>query len=121
MNKVNVGLKKEINERIIKKILTIGGATRDIFIQYDSPEVLSLEGKSGHRSYLVLEEGTKIDVQELVYATGGGATNSAVSLKRLGFEVATFFKTGADSQGKYILADLTAEGINVSAVICSTD
>lgn len=98
------------------KILTIGGAARDIFIQYDNQQVLCLNTESGKRCYLALEEGAKIDAYQLSYFTGGGATNSAVSFKRLGFDVHTFFKIGNDLEGTFILEQLAQSGINIDAV-----
>ena len=62
-----------------KKVLTIGGGTQDIFISYKDAETVQFESKQGTRSCLLLEEGAKIEVSDIVYATGGGATNSGVS------------------------------------------
>jgi len=103
------------------KILTVGGATRDIFIQYESPELLYLERATGKRAFLILEQGTKIEVQQLKYHSGGGATNSAVSFKRLGFDVTTFFKVGNDKQGEFILCAMEKEGIDTRHIVCATD
>lgn len=98
----------------MKKILTLGSATQDIFIDYEGPQAKKLEDSSLQQcSFLLVAEGCKIEVKNLIYATGGGATNSAVSFKRLGFDVTSFFQIGNDTEGSYIINDLTNSGIKV--------
>jgi len=87
-------------------ILTLGGATIDTILEYSEPETLNLQSTHGTLSYLLLEEGKKIEVTSLGFYTGGGATNSAVAFKRLGFHVAAFFKVGMDAQGERIFQEL---------------
>lgn len=89
-------------------VLTIGGATQDIFINVDAAHLVS----DRHQDHFCLPQGAKIEVPSVYYATGGGATNSAVSFKRLGFDVSAFFKIGNDAIGNFILNNLHAEGIN---------
>src|SRR5581483_11962742 len=101
----------------MKKILTIGSATQDIFIHYEDAATLHLHSNKSKKSYILLEQGTKIDVNELEYATGGGATNSAVSFQRLGHNVTSFFKIGTDQAGIYIKEQLSKEQINMSYVL----
>lgn len=93
------------------KILTIGGATRDIFIEH---EIMAT--KLHDISYLMLPEGKKVEVSAIHYATGGGASNSAVSFKRLGFEVESFFKVGTDHEAEIILQELASEGVTTHHV-----
>lgn len=103
------------------KILTIGGATQDVFIQYENSELLYLEKDGSKKAFLTLEEGRKIEVNQLTYHSGGGATNSAVSFKRLGLEVTTFFKVGNDENGEFILQELQHEGVGTSLVMRTSD
>lgn len=86
----------------MKKVVTIGGATQDIFILYDNAETMYLHSNAGSKSYLLLEQGSKINVTRVHYATGGGATNTAVSLKQLGLSVTSCFKIGSDQAGEFI-------------------
>ena len=94
------------------KVLTIGGATQDIIIEYKpSPSCITIESSpKGH--LLACKEGSKIEVQKLHYAIGGGAINAAVSFKRLGFEVSSFFKIGTDQAGQKIIQQLESEGVS---------
>ncbi len=100
----------------MNKILTIGSATQDIFILYEDAETLHLLRKKQKKSYILLEQGIKIDVQKLHYATGGGATNSAFSFKRLGLDVAIFCKIGTDKPGQFIFEQLNREHINTQVI-----
>lgn len=93
------------------KILTIGGATRDIFIEHEI-EAIELHGIP----YIMFPEGKKVEVSAIRYTTGGGATNSAVSFKRLGFEVESFFKIGTDHEGETVLQELSSYGVTTHHV-----
>lgn len=95
------------------EILTLGGATQDIFIHYEDAQTVEFCGPHEKKSFLLLQEGAKIDIKKIRYSTGGGATNSAVSFKRLGFTVSSFFKIGTDSQGIMVLQALKNEGVSV--------
>lgn len=88
------------------KLLTIGGATQDTIADY------------GNRKKPVFpwKEGSKIEVEKFHYTTGGGATNSAVSLKKLGHEVSTIISIGNDAQGKELLKDLACYALNVMPI-----
>ncbi|MEX0940296.1 MAG: carbohydrate kinase family protein [Candidatus Babeliales bacterium] len=101
----------------MKKILTIGGATQDIFISYEHAEMVTYcKSEVQEKSYMLLQEGKKIEVQNIHYATGGGATNSAVSFKRLGFNVSTFVKVSEDIAAQEVLKKLEQEGINTEFI-----
>ncbi len=99
-------------------IITIGTATRDVFLT--SPLFKVLRDKShlkkigfatGEAQCFAL--GGKIEIGEPVLATGGGATNSAVTFSRQGLKTATLIKIGEDQVGKDILEELKKEKIDV--------
>ncbi|MCF7900009.1 carbohydrate kinase family protein [Candidatus Babeliales bacterium] len=95
----------------MKKVLTIGGATQDIIIEYQEGSSLHIENTFPLR--LSWQEGGKIEIEHLHYASGGGATNTAASFERLGFEASTFFKIGNDAAGHAIVQDLERLGTTV--------
>ena len=99
-----------------KRILTIGGATQDIFIAHKDIQSTELESKQGTRSCLLFEQGKKIEVSDIIYATGGGATNSAASFQRLGFSVAVCSKVGNDLQAEFIIDSLKKETVDTSFI-----
>ncbi len=90
--------------------MTIGGATYDVFIQPTQP----IPDEFYH-------EGAKLEVDTLRTAVGGGATNSAVSFKRLCFEVASYFSYGNDEAGKFIVDFLKQEGIDITHAYAHTE
>jgi ribokinase len=102
-------------------ILTIGGATQDVFIHYHGAETIELHSGEITRNFLLLPEGAKLEVEKITYASGGGATNSAVSFKRLGFNVASFFKCGAGHHGEFLLQELQQAAIDISSAIITAE
>ncbi|MCK5632647.1 carbohydrate kinase family protein [bacterium] len=98
------------------KIMSIGGATQDTIVQYQPHETLQLHTKNKKQSYLILEEGKKIEVENLTYFTGGGATNAAISFKRLGCNVDIFCNIGIDKQGDFIIKNLQDEGLTTKHI-----
>lgn len=99
------------------KIVTLGGASQDIFIHHEDIQTVEFCRKNEKESFMLLQEGSKIEIDKIRYSTGGGATNSAVSFKRLGFEVSSFFKIGEDRQGAMILEALKNEGVSLEDCI----
>ncbi len=97
-------------------MLTIGGATTDMFIAYKDASWLNFDSEHEKRSFLLLEEGQKITLDTLVLHTGGGATNSAVSFKQLGFDVSIFCKLGNDKPAEFIMQRLQQSTINTQYI-----
>ena len=103
------------------KILTIGSAMQDLFLEYETPETMSFDIDGYEITYIMLEEGHKIELDALSYFTGGGATNTACSFGLLEFLVAACCKIGNDEQGKFVLAQLHKKKIDCSFIAESTD
>jgi sugar/nucleoside kinase (ribokinase family) len=97
----------------MKRVLTFGGATKDIFI-YCAPTLSMKAHRQNDRCFMLIEEGAKIEVERLSYASGGGATNSAASFKKLGFETTSFFQVGDDEAGSFVIKEVQALGIDTS-------
>ena len=49
------------------KVLTIGGATQDIFIVYEKMEVAQLDRDGVSMGYLLFEQGRKIEIDGIEY------------------------------------------------------
>ncbi|MDO8954777.1 MAG: carbohydrate kinase family protein [Gammaproteobacteria bacterium] len=105
----------------MKKVLVIGGATLDTIISYEDMETLVHQRQDSQQSYLLLEEGKKIEVTEQRHFSGGGATNAAVSFKRQGYEAALVCKVGHDAAGQMVLNELKDSGIDLSLVTYSDE
>ena len=101
------------------KILTIGGATQDVFIESHGSDRITLKTKFNQAEYMLFESGEKVEVTNLNYLTGGGSNNSAVSFKRLGFDSSCFCKVGNDNAGKHIINNLEKEMVNTKKIIQS--
>jgi ribokinase len=63
-------------------------------------------------SFLLLEEGRKIEAVEVSTHVGGGAVNAAVAMARLGLDVSALVKLGKDQRAETVLAHLLQEGVS---------
>lgn len=97
-------------------IITIGTATRDVFLTSSlfkvlrDPEHLKRIGfKTGEAECFAF--GSKIEVKEPVFAVGGGAANTAVTFARQGFRTAALMKVGVDLSAKAVAGELKLEGV----------
>jgi len=101
-------------------IITIGSATRDVFIRSSAMEILDCDhSPSGEDACFPL--GSKIEVQDVVMETGGGATNAAVTFSRLGRKTGIITAVGDDVNGRDILAALKDDGVSASMVQTDKD
>ena len=68
-------------------VITIGSATRDVFLgDFGAKKIKSSDFSTGEALELGL--GSKFEVKKIVLTTGGGATNAAVTFARQGFKTA---------------------------------
>lgn len=88
-------------------IVSVGNATIDVFI--------CVKGKVKDK-HLMLPVGTKKEIESIFYATGGGATNTAVGFKRLGLRTGALVAIGNDPGGNIVLRELRKEGISTGLV-----
>ncbi|MEK9155580.1 MAG: carbohydrate kinase family protein [Patescibacteria group bacterium] len=96
-------------------ILTIGSATRDVFLFSKAFKVMPMPGQPNVLAECVTL-GAKIDVDDLVLATGGGATNAAATFGRLGFATSIMTRIGNDEPGEAVLKDLKENDVDTSLV-----
>lgn len=82
-------------------ILVIGSSTEDIFI------------KIGRFENGCLPVGEKLDADETVYTTGGGASNVAVGFARAGLKVACATRIGNDGAGWKVREEMAKEGVSL--------
>ncbi|MDP3799858.1 MAG: carbohydrate kinase family protein [bacterium] len=97
-------------------VITIGTATRDAFVRSKEfkrkSSSMFLSGES-----LCLPLGEKIDVEDIIFATGGGATNAAVTFSRQGLNTSCVCKIGNDVSGREVLQNLKQEGVATNFII----
>ena len=92
-------------------VITVGSGTIDVFM--DTGNRLFQDVKAG---CVKVPFGSKILVESLRIDTGGGGTNCAVSLSRLGLKVAWIGKIGAGTNSERILKQMKKEKIDTSLV-----
>lgn len=96
----------------MKKVLTIGSAMLDLFLDLGKNTLPCIEQKESRQNFMLLEVGRKLEIPSLHRCSGGGATNAAVSFSRQGFQTTAFFKTGVDCESEFIEQQLTKDAIN---------
>jgi ribokinase len=94
-----------------QKIITVGGATYDIFVKADDQTIMTMKTPDSCNSWLSFPHGAKVKVQEVQEAFGGGATNTAVTFARQGFDVCFIGKVG-EEYGDRVFENLEKEGVD---------
>ncbi len=89
-------------------IITIGAATRDVFVRAKALEIHPQSHGLGEACFPL---GAKLNVEELIFETGGGATNTAVAFKRFGMAASTIARVGHDEGGHAIKEALIREDV----------
>ncbi|MEK7194907.1 MAG: carbohydrate kinase family protein [Patescibacteria group bacterium] len=94
-------------------IITIGSATRDVFLVTDQYRVVSSNDFSSGQG-ICLGLGSKLNVDKLIFSCGGGGANAAVTFARQGFKTASIGVVGNDLNGIELIHALEKEGIDTS-------
>lgn len=94
-------------------IVTIGKATQDVFLK--SSEAFKEFEHKGVK-YEQLPVGQKLDLDEVVFATGGNVTNAAVTFARQGLHSKYSWCLGIDPSSESILQSLDKEGVHTGHV-----
>jgi ribokinase len=92
-----------------RKALTLGSAVIDIIVTIDPERIEQMQMRNADTSFLLVEEGRKVDAESITRHIGGGGVNTAVSLARLGFDTATLVKTGDDRNREDVTTRLTTK------------
>ena len=99
-------------------IVTIGSATRDVFIKTNSfikikeRDLKTRIDISPNDLGGVLPLDSKVEIDNIHFDIGGGATNAAVSFARKGFKVVSINALGNDFNGRDIKEALLKENVN---------
>ncbi len=100
--------------------ICIGSAMVDIIVLVASRDVERMTMTNATSSFLLLEQGRKIESESITTHIGGGAVNAAVSMTRLGIDATVLIKLGQDRYAARILERLAQENVDQTAVL-STD
>ncbi len=93
-------------------VCTIGAGTRDVFVRSTHFErEKDASAPDGFDARLPM--GAKIAVDDVVFETGGGATNAAVTFQRFGLRTNCICRVGDDQNGREILDVLHQNKVKV--------
>jgi len=96
-------------------VITFGSATQDIYLK--SQKFLPASGEEFSTGKgICLSLGSKIEVEDVFFASGGGGTNAAATFANQGFKVAYCGMVGDDNFGTLITAELKRYGINTDLI-----
>lgn len=96
-------------------IISIGSATRDVFLE-NVPFIIEKSKKSPTGHFASLPLGSKIEIKKMLFETGGGGTNTAVTFSRLGLKIGVATVVGDDPGGKEIINQLKKERVATNLI-----
>ncbi|MCQ2743842.1 MAG: carbohydrate kinase family protein [bacterium] len=100
-----------------KKVITIGSATMDVFVECDEANVVSVCSKNKNSDFMSYPYGSKIDISTFSSNVGGGGVNTACNFGNLGFETSAIFKIGKDFYSEGILDFFKSQKVNLKHII----
>lgn len=102
------------------EIITFGSATKDIFLTAREFQLVKnkkfITGKG-----VCFNLGSKIDIKEIAFSSGGGGTNSAATFGNQGFKVAYCGSVGNDLAGQEIIEQLNNLGVDTKFINKSSE
>ena len=103
----------EYQKRAGIRILCIGAAVQDVFLQ---GKIFKPHKEEDGDLVEEFQLGSKNDIEGVTFSTGGGATNAAVTFAKQGLHAMFMGKIGHDIAGKAVLDDLHSSGVDTSLV-----
>jgi len=96
--------------------ISVGGVTEDVIFFTKEGLVLNNKKDLLRQKLLAFEYGAKINITKSYSCFGGGASNTAVNLAKMGFKVACLANVGRDVRGQKVLDNLKANGIDTKII-----
>jgi ribokinase len=103
------------------RAVCIGSAMIDIIVMVESRNIERMTMHNAPSSFLLLEQGAKVEAESISTHCGGGAVNAAVAMRRLGADTAVMAKIGRDDNGERIMAFLAAEDVDTACIIHTSE
>ena len=94
-------------------VITVGSATVDVFAKTHFSELIKIIDPKGETDLIAFPSGSKILIDDLEFTVGGGGTNTAVALSRLGHKVGFLGKLGQGTNSDFIHKNLMTEKIDL--------
>ncbi|MCX6719757.1 MAG: PfkB family carbohydrate kinase, partial [Candidatus Staskawiczbacteria bacterium] len=98
-------------------IVTFGSAAQDIHVKSRAFKILKDEKDFSTGEGLCLALGSKIDVEDIIYTTGGGGTNTATTFAKQGFRTAFCGAIGVDIAGLEVVRELKHFGVDTRFLV----
>ena len=95
------------------KILAIGKGTQDVFLRSNEFDPHT----RGKKVFTELPLGIKMEVEDVIFSTGGNATNVATTFARQGLDSRYMWALGNDSASQAVIAALDTEGVDTRDVL----
>ena len=103
------------------KVITIGSATMDVFVECDDANIVSVCSKNKNSDFMSYPYGAKIDITTFSSNVGGGGVNTASNFANLGFETSAIFKIGKDIYSEGVLSSFKNKNVNLNNIIQKED
>ncbi len=96
--------------------ITVGGTTEDI--TFYTREAIMIDNKDDvlAQRLMAFEYGAKLRIDRAYSTFGGGASNAAVCLSKLGLRVSALVAIGYDNRGKDIIKNFKKFGVDTSLI-----
>lgn len=99
------------------KVITIGSATMDVFVECDEANIVSVCSKDRNADFMSYPYGSKIDISTFASNVGGGGVNTACNFGNLGFDTSAIFKIGKDFYADGILHFFNNQKVKLGSII----
>jgi len=97
----------------MQKVVVIGAAVMDVLLKSNGLKVVKSHEVPGGVAMCEMIGG-KLEAEESLVTSGGGGTNVAVALHRLGEAVKMISRIGSDDLGEVMIKQLEREGVDLS-------
>ena len=98
-------------------IITFGSAAQDIHLKSKAFKILKDNKDFMTGTGICLTLGSKIEVEDIIFTTGGGGTNTAATFAKQGFRTAFCGAIGVDASGLEIVRELKILHIDTKFVV----
>ncbi|MBE7711640.1 MAG: carbohydrate kinase family protein [Cyanobacteria bacterium SIG31] len=99
------------------KVITIGSATMDVFVECDEANIVSVCSKDRNADFMSYPYGSKIDISSFASNVGGGGVNTACNFGNLGFNTSAIFKIGKDIYSEGILDFFKSQNVDLKTIV----
>ncbi len=99
------------------KATVFGGAMVDSIALIDNDRVERMSMRNAQSSFLLVEQGQKVEASLISQHCGGGAVNVSVALARMGYEASPVIKMGRDDRAAFIRRRLEEDSISARWIL----